>query len=409
MSEPRPSLSLKVENFVSGIVRFVNRYARTGLLAVFRPRSFNLGLGRSIRKKRIVPPLTFLIVGCFLFSIIIDTYTEGWVVYFNWIWLDQEISKKIQERGGDIFSLTAIVRSGLPTFLCFAVLVQLLAWLLAKSRWLRPRVAATLSYAFGLHAGAFAIACFLPIIGIYALNPATSDSFVSNLWQYGLSYLILGLTVFFAIVAFVSPILLLIWAAQRREARGALKLVWVRSIAAVPIFFSSIFLVTELGSVPSRFTSALTPIAKVEYQSMGDRKFFGKAPGDISMVTAVFLFHNKTDDLAYIDTSNQLATITLKKPDGTEAATSNTTTRIFDEKRVEQTLLPILPGKTQLVYFEVKWELLEGLGTPTDTFENTWSYQNLEAIVDFDPITGADLDDDMKIEHGSPTIHPLQN
>ncbi len=164
------------------------------MLAVFKPRTFNHRLGRSIRKKRTVPPLTFLIVGCFFFSVIIDTYAEGWIVYFNWVWLDQEISGKIQERGGDLFSLTAIVRSGLPTFLCFAVLIQLLAWALAKSKWLRPRVAATLSYAFGLHATAFAFACFLPIIGIYVLNPETSDSVVSDLWQHGIAYLVLGLT-----------------------------------------------------------------------------------------------------------------------------------------------------------------------------------------------------------------------
>jgi len=97
MSEPRPSLSLKVENFVSGIIRFVNRYARTTFAAVFRPRSFSIGLARSRRLRKIVPPLTFLMVGCFFFSVIIDTYADGWIVYFNWVWLDQEISQKLNE------------------------------------------------------------------------------------------------------------------------------------------------------------------------------------------------------------------------------------------------------------------------------------------------------------------------
>ena len=164
MSEKRESLSAKVENFVSGIVRFMNRFARTGISVVTHPKSFNIGLGRKKRAKRIVPPLTFLIVGCFFLSVIVDTYPEGWYVYFNWIWLSEEIGQRIQERGGDLFSLTALVRSGLPTFIAFVVVAQILAWLLARCRWMRPRVFATLCYAFGLHAFSFAIACFLPII-----------------------------------------------------------------------------------------------------------------------------------------------------------------------------------------------------------------------------------------------------
>ncbi len=408
MSEPRVSLSLKVESFVSGIVRFVNRYARTGWLAVWRPSSFNHRLGRSIRKKRIVPPLTFLIVGCFLFSVIIDTYAEGWIVYFNWIWLDEEISKKIQERGGDLFSLTAIVRSGLPTFLAFAVLIQTIAWLISKPRWLRPRVTATLSYAFGLHASAFAIACFLPIIGIYALNPETSDSFVSNLWQYGMAYLVLGLTIFFGLVAFLSPILLIIWAAHPREARRWNKPVWVRSIAAVPVFLLTIFLVTELGSVPARFTSALTQTPMVEYQVMGEFKLLGDGPGDVSGVASAVMFHNKTGDLAYIDASNPITGVTITGSDGSEIPlTNNPKTLVFDENRVETSILAILPGMAQLVYFEVSWELGETLGDPTSEYDDgSWWYDGVEIKLSYDPLSGADLASDMDVELTNPTVHP---
>jgi|GEM_PF-6124196 len=399
---------MKVENFVFGIVRFVTLYARTTFLAVVKPWAFNVRLAQARRHRRVVPPLTFLIVGCFFFSILIDTYAEGWLIYFNWIWLDDEISQKINERGADLFSLTAIVRSGLPTFLCFAVLAQLLSILLSRSRWVRPRVSATIAYAFGLHATAFGFACFLPIVGNYALNPETSDSVVSDLWQYGIVYLVAGATIMFGTIAFISPILLIGWSAHRREARQALKPAFVRVGLAFPIFFTSIFIATEFGSIPARFTSALKPLPKVEYQAMQGPRLYGRGPGDISGATYAILFHNKTEDLAYIDTDTRLVDVTINLSNGIEIPTKdNIQTKIFDENRVAKTVLPVLPGKTQFVYFEMRWEIDGTLGIPTDTYyDGSWSYDGLNVILDFDPITGADFDGDLIYNLGSPSIHP---
>ncbi|MEP3332359.1 hypothetical protein [Sedimentitalea sp.] len=410
MAEQRESLSTKVENFVSGIVRFMNRFVRTGALAVTQPWSFNVGLGRLRRAKRIVPPLTFLIVGCFFFSVIIDTYPEGWFVYFNWIWLSEEIGQRIQERGGEMFSLIALVRSGLPTFLAFAVIAQILAWLLARSRWMRPRVFATLCYAFGLHAFAFAIACFLPVIGIYALNPDRSDSFVSNLWINGLSYIVLGLTMIFVLIAVVSPVLLVIWASQRREARLLFKSVGARSLAAIPIFLSSIFIATELGSLPARFTLGLTPTQHLEVQSMAGHRLLGVAPGNVSGATYSMLFHNKTDDLAYINHEDTWVDVIVTSADGSDISPEEeASVRLFDEERLEARLIPIPPGAIQLVFVEISWKLDGSLGEPTQTYsdDGSWWYDGAMLKLYYDLVDGADLEDDLVFELVGLTVHPI--
>jgi len=291
------------------------------------------------------------------------------MVYLNWIWLDEEISRKINERGGDLFSLTAIVRSGLPTFLCFAVIAQLLSWLLAKSSFKRPVTTASITYAFGLHTSAFAFACFIPIIGIYALNPESSDSVISNLWQYGLAYLVLGATAVFAAIAFISPVLVLVWAAKTAEARKPWKPLTVRSVASLPIFLIAIFISTEFGSIPGRFTDALKPDPKVDYQVMQEGEFQGRGPGDVSRYVTAFFFDNKTDKLAYIDASRNLITISILCPDGTEVEfKSDPQTTIRDEQGTIRQFLPIQPGKAELVHFEVVWQLDLSLGEPTETY-----------------------------------------
>jgi hypothetical protein len=393
MSDARPSLTLKVENFVSSVVRFLGRYVGTVIALVLRPRSFNNRLARDRKRRAIVPPMTFLILGCFFFSIIIDTYSEGWMVYFNWVWLDAEISQKINERGGDLFSLTAIVRSGLPTFLCFAIIAQILARFLTKSRFRRPVTAASIAYAFGLHTSAFAFACFLPIIGIHALNPESSDSVVSNLWQYGLSYLVLGATVVFAAIAFISPVVVLVWAAKAPEARKPWKPILVRSIASPPIFLIAIFLSTELGSIPRRFSEALKPDPKIDYQVMQEGEFQGRGPGDVSRFVTAFFFDNKTDELAFIDASSDLITISIVGPDGTNISfKDNPEITIRDEQGTIRQFLPIQPGDAELVHFEVVWHLDKPLGEPTDTsFDGSWSYQGFSANIVLDPISGAEL------------------
>ncbi|MEW4461459.1 hypothetical protein AB1K42_25465 [Roseibium algicola] len=409
MSNQQTSLSLKVENFVSGIVRFVGRYARTVFVAVVRPWSFNINVPSARRRRRIVPPLTFLIIGCFLFSVIIDTYAEGWMVYLNWIWLDEEISGKINERGADIFSLTAIVRSGLPTFLSFVVFAQVITWLFSRNHWFRPRVTAIIIYAFGLHAMAFAIACFLPVFGIYALNPETSDSVISNLWQYGIAYAVLALTAGFAIAAFVSPILLLAWSVQPREARLPMKFAPVRFVAAVPVFLTTIFLASEFGSLPARFTGALTQLPRVDYQVMQGPNLVGTGPGDVSGANLSIYLHNRTEDLAYVDAGASLLTVSVFLPDGTELGFNESPkTAVTDENRKQRQFLPIAPGTAELVHFRTTWTLDGDLGSPTDTgFDGDLSYDGVTVVLDVDPIQGADLDGELKYEMESPTVRVL--
>lgn len=410
MSEARPSLTLKVENFVSGVIRFLRRYLSTVLRLVTQPKSFNARLARDRKRRVIVPPLTFLILGCFFFSVIIDTYADGWMVYLNWVWLDEEISRQLNDRGGDLFSLTAIVRSGLPTFLCFAILAQVLAWCLTKSRFKRPIAAASITYAFGLHTTAFAFACFFPIIGIYALNPESSGSVVSNLWEYGLAYFVLGATVVFAVIAFLSPILVLVWAAKAPEARRAWKPLWVRSTAALPVFLMAIFLSTELGSIPGRFSEALQPDPHVDYQVMQDGEFQGRGPGDVSRYVTAFFFDNKTDELAYIDASNRLISISIFRPDGTEVAfKEDPRTTIRDDEGTLREFLPIQPGEAELVHFEVVWQLDAPLGDPTETYvDGSWSYDGFTAKLVLDPISGADLDGEIVYEPNFLNVEPWQ-
>ncbi|MEM9062186.1 MAG: hypothetical protein AAGD13_17140 [Pseudomonadota bacterium] len=410
MSEARPSLTLKVENFVSGVIRFLRRYLGTVLRLTMQPKSFNARLARDRKRRVIVPPLTFLILGCFFFSVIVDTFADGWVVYFNWIWLDQEIGQQINDRGVDLFSLTAIVRSGLPTFLCFAILAQILAWCVTKSGFKRPNTAASITYAFGLHTTAFAFACFLPIIGVYALNPESSGSVVSNLWEYGLAYLVLGATVVFAVVAFLSPVLVLVWAAKAPEARRLWKPLWVRSIMALPVFLTAIFLSTELGSIPGRFSEALQPDPNVEYQVMQDGEFQGSGPGDVSRYVTAFFFDNKTDELAYIDASAHLVSISIFRPDGTEVTyRAQPRTLIRDEQGILQEFLPIQPGKAELVHFEVVWQLDAPLGDPTEiNFDGSWSYDGFTAKIVLDPMSGADLESEIIYEPNFLSVAPWQ-
>ena len=249
----------------------------------------------------------------------------------------------------------------------------------------------------------------LPIIGIYALNPDSSDSLISDLWVNGLSYVVLGLTLAFAVAAMVSPILLIIWASQRREARQWLRPIAVRSVAATPIFLVSIFAATEIGSLPARFTLGLTPIVHVEVQSMASHRLFGDDVGDLSGATYAMLFHNKTDELAYIEREEASVEVEVISADGRDVSpVDSATVRIFDEERREARLIAIPPGAIQLVFIEVDWRLDGTLGEPNETYPDDGShwYDGAMLMLEYDLIEGAELENGLDFEFEGLTVHP---
>jgi hypothetical protein len=179
---------------------------------------------------------------------------------------------------------------------------------------------------------------------------------------------------------------------------------------ALPVFLMAIFLSTEMGSIPGRFSEALQPDPNVDYQVMQDGEFQGRGPGDVSRYVTAIFFDNKTDELAYIDASNRLISISIFRPDGTEAAFKEyPQTTIRDEEGALREFLPIQPGEAELVHFEVVWQLDAPLGDPTETYaDGSWSYDGFTAYLVLDPMSGADLESEIVYEPNVLNVEPWQ-
>lgn len=404
------SLSWKIEKFVAGIIRFLCCYLRTlALTAGFCARRL-LSDRRHAGKTRLVHPLTFLVIGCFFFSLIADIYADGWAAYLNSIWLGDEIGLNINLHAGDLFSLTSVVSAALPTFLCYAAMARLLSSVMVQRRFIRPRTERVILYALGLHVNAFAIACYLPVFSDKVFSGEGSDSFVNTLYLLFGGWLTVVITSVFAAVAFLSPIALFYRAVSRPDARLAFRLPLFRLVLACSAFFTIILFSVEVGTLPARFKNAVVPAVVGDFQVIDGPTLFGQSINDLSRADLFIIVHNKTEKIGYIDGNEDFVHVSISGPDGSGAIITNLDIRLLDEDLDQRRFIALPPGAAKAVYLQVRWILDPNFAMPQPTVgDDHWSYDGVTVRIDFDLVKGFDLPGDLHYELVNPTVYRQKN
>lgn len=400
------SLSWKIEKFVRGIIRFLCAYLRTLVLAAGCRARHLVSERRYVRKTKLVHPLTFLVIGCFFFSLISDIYADGWAAYFNFIWLGDEIGLNINDHAADLFSLTSIVSAALPTFLCYAAMARLLSIVMVQRRFLRPRTERLILYAFGLHVNAFAIACYFPVLSGKVFGGEGSDSFINALYFHFGGWFVLACTSAFSVIAFFSPVGLLYRAVSGSDARLAFRLSAVRFFLGGLAFFAAVIFSVEVGTLPARFKKAMVPDIVGDYQVIEGPKLFGRCQGGLNRAVLFVVVHNKTGQLGYIDGNDDLFDVQISTADGSGALITQKSARLLDEDLIQRQFIALPPGAVRAVHLEMRWALDPSFAIPPSTsYDDGWSYDGLTVRIDVDLVKGFELSGDLNYELVNPTVY----
>ena len=312
MADEKISISDKIEEFVDGAVRFISRFFLTLISAAILPVAFVRKIYASEDQKKFIAPNTFLILGCFSISVIIDAYPHGWQIYFNWIWLDAEIAKVAKDRSGQIFSIESVFRVGMPTFLALFGLTTLLAKLIAKSETSRDKFTAVLKYSFGFHVLCFSFACLIPIVASRSFPETNFGALLASQTASGVEIvLVIGLAGGCAIACFLSPVIA-ISSALLREFKSFdwVNWFWSTLLASASVVIAAL-IGSELGSLPARFSESLIEQKLVSYQVLRSLELTHKSGSDFLETTLDIILLNDSSDLAYVDGRDSLAHVLI--------------------------------------------------------------------------------------------------
>jgi len=147
-------ISDRIEETLYGILRFCIRFGRTLLALTFLPGKFYSRLTSLQKNKIIIAPYSFLIIGSYLFSILLNVNPGGgFESYTNMVWFTDEVASSIDESGAKLFSVSNAIISGIPIFLSLVVISKFYSWWFFHSQTHQERalIYTTSLYGLGYH------------------------------------------------------------------------------------------------------------------------------------------------------------------------------------------------------------------------------------------------------------------
>ncbi|WP_193181149.1 hypothetical protein [Nisaea sediminum] len=144
------SLSVRIDDTIEGVLRFLLRFFVTyGRVAFLPARSGVLVSALSADPPLYTRPLTFLAIGAFLFSLLIDVYPAGFAGLIDLIWFSDELKVNFSKRWKEALTLTTLITTGLPVIVAVAGLAGASSRLLFKGEPERAGWFAISCYSFG--------------------------------------------------------------------------------------------------------------------------------------------------------------------------------------------------------------------------------------------------------------------
>ncbi|GEM_PF-4291772 len=311
----KKSLSRQIETTIEGFFRFLVAYLRTSAAIGFQWRR---GLEKVICEsergsKDVVYPFTYLVIGGFLFSLVVAVYPDGFMAIFDLIWFDKEIVANFVKKFDQAFSLTTLLIGGFPTFLSVVALSRLSATLDEPQGERREKLTTAYRYVFGYQAAAlfawFAVFLLPPVAGAEPCSLVPSfcgDGIVADAagWAGLLSF-----PFFFLIVPLVT---LAIWRWKSLSDRPRLVRCWgiVKSAATFAIIM---WAYSSVAGLPARISGAVAPppapSLAIERASLAFEK------DGTTQAAIVASVKNPTDEFAVVHASDFSGTLLVEKND----------------------------------------------------------------------------------------------
>lgn len=302
------SLSVKIDDTIEGLLLFFLRFLATHGHIALKPYRSNILVG-SLQKDPplYTRPLTFLAIGAFLFSLLIDVYPAGFSGLMDLMWFGDEFKVNVSERWKEALTLTTLITTGLPVILAVSLLAGASSRLLFKDEKSRSFWFAINCYSFGYWITILFILMSIDILlsGVVVLLPFLNGITIPETISTPL--LVLGLLVI-VILVFVVPLVLI--TNSYFELR---ELVTLRNkIIAFPFvlvyWFMGVYLIAQSASIVPDLTNTYFPTAVPEVMIFEEMKLEHHPDSDSVDVYFQVIVENKTKkDLLLELTNNQIS------------------------------------------------------------------------------------------------------
>jgi hypothetical protein len=348
VSEAAPdkkSIAAQIEKTIDGVLKFLVGYVRTTATIAFRwPTALSRVLSDSRSAPKYVYPYTYLIVGGFLFSLIIAAYPEGIEGIVDLIWLDKEMGQSIAKNIDQAFSLTTLLIGGFPTFIAVVVLARLAARIDSQSLEVEDKLNAAYCFVFGYQAAVlffwFVPVAFLPSAGLEPCN------FFPSLCKENIVAAITGYAVLasFPLLLIVAPVASLsIW-------RWRLQPVVPRWRKAVSVLLCIVFFgiiataYAWTAGLPARITHSINPPPAPAMNVLSASVHI--QPGGAE-VDAIATISNASDDFVTLQASQLRGTVSVAGMDEAKWSVEGITLSTSD--RIEPSLVALAPHQIETV------------------------------------------------------------
>ncbi|MGR6429648.1 hypothetical protein ACU5AY_01885 [Rhizobium sp. PAMB 3174] len=216
MSEdPKKAISEKIEDTIEGVLRFTVRMLRTTWTIFRHPRKCaGILLAADKSKRDYALPLTYLVIGGFVFSLTISAYPFGLLNSLDLIWFYDEISSNLYERWNEALSISGLLTATFPVFLSVTFITSLASHGFAAGDE-RRQFKTLCYYAFGYQALLFFFVFFLfiafDIVGTAIWGPYQPPDIDPQLFENLTDALLVVLFVFFLSPLLMPAIMLTSW------------------------------------------------------------------------------------------------------------------------------------------------------------------------------------------------------
>ncbi len=205
MDKPK-RISVRVDESVENFLGFIVRYFSTLFVIILHPLSPQKLLNQIDAEPPLyVRPLTFLAIGAFSFSLIINVFPKGLEGLIYIMWDADGVKSQIRDNWQQAFSLTTLLISGMPVIFSVVALSSLSGKFIFNDHPFQKKWFEINCYVFGFQSVSFLI--------LFSLDTLLESVVIVVPWISEIKVSENSLSFFFLILLGLSAIVTLVWPA----------------------------------------------------------------------------------------------------------------------------------------------------------------------------------------------------
>ena len=320
MATEDKTISERIEGVVDGILRFLIRLVRTSWVILTRPFGWTTILeDADPAERKFILPLTYLVLGGFIYTLIISVYPTGFTNLLDILWFDEEIGQTLKARLKEATSITGLIAAAFPVFLTVTIFAGV-AGLLIKDQEHRQTFRRINYYAFGFHC----MALFSPLLVLMFLEIATTviqgpyvEPTLNPEILDALSFVILAGVIGIVLVALVTPLVsLTVW--RVRTGKPVLSPIGAVGLIAMMVYAAALtFVLAYTAAIPAQFSldTNQTPVSEVVLDFVGDQMLLIEAnsDGNYTATTELYLVVKNQLEGPFIDKASSIGVRIIKE------------------------------------------------------------------------------------------------